>query len=458
MEETWRRKKYYMPRVLIDVARVLSPQSDDSLLCITGAQLEMLRNLTQYLHRRSTFVDEYAETYYVCADNEDFDTIQAIVADLEETLMGCDEITTALNAIAAQLSCLCTAAQFNTQDGKYLEPTVDTYIEGGGLVIEDDNGPTTPQVGDKCDLAQLVWWQAWEVLTETLQPIQDKTTDFILPYLMVMLTVMSGTVVLGIPVATFLALLYNLIEVWEEGKLQDLQNTFWNHYDELVCAAWRGLDTSYREAERLCMEVITGMEGPSPIDKLIFHCLCSPWAFQVAQLGLTNQTPWALSVIEAGACADCDEIEGSDWWALYLPRAGNTVHIDHADESSWQSGCWEYALPAGWITNGVILSVENRVGNCQLKRMSAAEAGCAGFELWGNTSYDLPEGEYFCVMGTAIDEAECKEQLCPDAVTYDNTYSRTGALTINAGFHFGWACEGSVDIWVKYLIMRGSPP
>lgn len=458
MAEEWRRKDYYMPRVLIDVDRILDPQSGDSLLCITGAQLEMLRNLTQYLHRRSTYVKEYHDDYYYCADNDDFDTIEAIVAELEETLMGCEELKASLDAITAQLACLCSAAQYQAQDGKYLDPTIENYIDDGNLQIEDDYGVTIPDAGDKCPLAQLVWWQAWEVLTETIQPIQDKTTDFILPYLMVMLTIMVGATPMGIPVATFLALIYNLIEVWEEGKLQDLQNTFWNHYDELVCAAYIGLDTSYREAERLCMEVITGMDGPSPIDKLIFHCLCSPWAFQVAALAYANETPWAMSVIESGACDDCDEIEGSDWWALYLPMATNTVHIEDDGMTEWVAGCWEYALPAGWVTNGVVLEVKNKVGGCILKRMGAAEAGCDGSELWGNTSYDLPNGEYFCVMGTSIDEEECKERLCPDATTYDNTYSRTGALTINAGFHWGYTCEGSVDIHVKYLVMRGSPP
>jgi len=41
---------------------------------------------------RSSFVSEYQEDYYVMPDDEDYDAIQAVVADLEDTLMGCAEI------------------------------------------------------------------------------------------------------------------------------------------------------------------------------------------------------------------------------------------------------------------------------------------------------------------------------------------------------------------------------
>jgi len=48
----------------------------------------MLRNMTQYLNRASTYVEEYATMWYLTPDAEQFDGIQAIVADLEEKLMG----------------------------------------------------------------------------------------------------------------------------------------------------------------------------------------------------------------------------------------------------------------------------------------------------------------------------------------------------------------------------------
>ena len=50
--------------------------------------VELLRNITAYLHQERTFVDEYHDTYYLTASVTDFDKLSAIVADLEETLMG----------------------------------------------------------------------------------------------------------------------------------------------------------------------------------------------------------------------------------------------------------------------------------------------------------------------------------------------------------------------------------
>ena len=88
MSETERRKGYVSTRVLIDAARVLTPTFDDTVVYLTGAQLEVLRNLTQYANRPESYVAEYESGYYLTPDNDDWDDIQAIVADLEESLMG----------------------------------------------------------------------------------------------------------------------------------------------------------------------------------------------------------------------------------------------------------------------------------------------------------------------------------------------------------------------------------
>ena len=83
-----RRRKYRYDRILIESDRILSPQFDDAVLYVTGAQLEMLRNVTGYLRNLQTYVDEYQPGYYLTPDVSDYDDILAIVADLEETLMG----------------------------------------------------------------------------------------------------------------------------------------------------------------------------------------------------------------------------------------------------------------------------------------------------------------------------------------------------------------------------------
>ena len=94
-----RRRSYDTRRVLIDSARVLDSPFDDSLVCLSGAELEMVRNLTQYLHRQDTFIETYYNSHYVTPDVDDWDAIAAIVAGLEEKLMGCAETEAMIEAL-----------------------------------------------------------------------------------------------------------------------------------------------------------------------------------------------------------------------------------------------------------------------------------------------------------------------------------------------------------------------
>lgn len=88
MSESERRRKYRYDRVLIETERILDPQFDDAVVYLTGAQIEMLRNMTQYLNRLDTYVSEQFLGYYLAPTVEEYDDILAIVADLEEELMG----------------------------------------------------------------------------------------------------------------------------------------------------------------------------------------------------------------------------------------------------------------------------------------------------------------------------------------------------------------------------------
>ncbi len=88
MSESERRRKYRWDRVLIETDRLFTPQFEDAVVYLTGAQLEMLRNTTQNLRRQETYVSEYAIGYYLTPTVADYDSILAIVSDLEEVLMG----------------------------------------------------------------------------------------------------------------------------------------------------------------------------------------------------------------------------------------------------------------------------------------------------------------------------------------------------------------------------------
>ena len=88
MSEEERRKAYPTTRILIESSRILTPTFDDGVFFVTGAQVEIMRNLLGYARREETYVKTYGPGYYLVPDADDFDDIQAIVADLEETLMG----------------------------------------------------------------------------------------------------------------------------------------------------------------------------------------------------------------------------------------------------------------------------------------------------------------------------------------------------------------------------------
>lgn len=90
MTEAERRTEYVSERVLIDAERILDPQFVAQGIFLSGAQVELLRNVTAYLGRDTTFVDSFRTGYYLKATGADFDSIQAVVADLEDKLMTAD--------------------------------------------------------------------------------------------------------------------------------------------------------------------------------------------------------------------------------------------------------------------------------------------------------------------------------------------------------------------------------
>lgn len=90
MSEQEQQFKYIDDRVLIESSRVTSSDFPDIGVCLTGQELEILRNLMSYATRRTTFVGEYHDSYYKVADNADWVVIENVVADLERKIMGND--------------------------------------------------------------------------------------------------------------------------------------------------------------------------------------------------------------------------------------------------------------------------------------------------------------------------------------------------------------------------------
>jgi len=90
--EAERRRKYRDSAVLIESGRVLSPQFEQLVAWFSGAQVEILRNLMQYARLRDSWVSEYESGTYLIPDDADWNDIDAVIADLENVLMGNDNV------------------------------------------------------------------------------------------------------------------------------------------------------------------------------------------------------------------------------------------------------------------------------------------------------------------------------------------------------------------------------
>lgn len=366
MSEVWRRKTYYDPRVLIDVGRVLEPRFGDSMLCITGAQLELLRNLTQYLHRRSTFADEYYTDYYICADNDDWDALQAIVAELEETLMGCEEITTKLDDIATQLACLCSAAKRAVTDGTSLAPIIDGYLTDGTLIPYDTYGGTTALEDERCALAQLVYWQAWQVVVNLIGPLDELAVDLLMPVLVGFIATLAGGPVVGIPAALLIMLVRGLVEEKVGGTLGDVLSTWEDAQEDIICAVYVGLATGYREAERLAMEEIVSLPVISPVAMVALHCLVCPWAIMAAKEAYDNASDFAIENVTPGYCVDCDEVQGRTFYDVTWPPCEGSMFQGwgFCAGNGWKCACNQSVPPCTHLEQIFTLGDPNLHASC----------------------------------------------------------------------------------------------
>lgn len=414
MSELERFRRFYRPRVLIDVADLESPPFDGGLLCVTGAQLLLLRNLCEYLHRPTTFVSEYVATGYYVPTKEEWDTIQAIVAELENELMGCAEIENALLSIASGVQCLCSQATQPeiVQPGPAYNEVVDAYLEDGTLVIEDDNGDTTPIEAARCALAQLTWAYMWEFVTEIVMPFQEAALDVLLPAAMIAIAAWAGGPVVGIPVSSIVGALWLLGEIAASGSLADFRNALLANKQDLVCALYTGLLVDYRTASNAAWAVIDGMTEASPIDKQILKLFTQPWVIGIMQTALTNDTEWSQDNRESGYCDLCEEqplpfqytvtfppCHPSDWtenWQCTFENyaALNSAHSGYSNpwwvdsSSRWEITIeisWTSRFPGGWTVGALRLQKEN--GEGAWETIPGAQMGITNSQPAGTTNY-----------------------------------------------------------------------
>lgn len=291
MAEEWRRKAYYKTRVLISTLDVLNPSFPDTIICITGAQVEMLRNLTQYLHRRSSFSQGNTDDYYLAPTNDDWDTISSIVADLENVLMGCDidALVTAIDAqtvvIATMSDCVC--ALTNIVDGAVPNSVVDNgTVLAPDLTEETAISATVPPVTDvlKCELANVLWGFTFQFITETLLPfangVADATTAAIAAT--TLFAVISGG--LGLSLALVAALFAAIVQYLLDSATSNLINWMVSNAQESVCELYLGLvGTGFEEAASRMTTFIDESGLPLGDRMMLKLTLTSTWFFRAMQ-------------------------------------------------------------------------------------------------------------------------------------------------------------------------------
>lgn len=141
MTETERRRTYTETQVLISSSAVLSPTFPDGALYFTGAQVEIMRNLMQYANRPDNYAAQWETGYYLIPDDDDWDDILTVVADLEETLMGNPNTLWGykdrINVQTHNSGCPAGTVQVNldvVQSGKVQRLTHITVFDGDSVV------------------------------------------------------------------------------------------------------------------------------------------------------------------------------------------------------------------------------------------------------------------------------------------------------------------------------------
>ena len=141
MADITRRRKFRYDRVMIESARILNPQFDDAVIHLSGAQVELLRNVSQYLRRLETYVAVYHLGYYLVPTDEEYDALMVIVANLEEKLMGNENTIWGYNDIVADAK-----SRTKSGDGTFQE-WGDAVPEGVVWVIQHVS--MTNKTGDR---------------------------------------------------------------------------------------------------------------------------------------------------------------------------------------------------------------------------------------------------------------------------------------------------------------------
>jgi len=321
-DNSWRIKRYYGPRVLIDLAQLETSPFQALVLCLSGPERSIVQNLMQYAHRRSTFVSEYHDDYYLAPSEEEWDDIDALVAQLEDKLMNCEEFTQMLEDILTAAECACEAASAG-----YTEPYLVNYyrdlVDDGTVVYELPDGTPTVVEDDRCAVAQLVWAYQYEFLVETLQPLQEFLHTVLLAAVLGLIGTAIGGPIVGLSAASVSAFITALLKMGVDSDLENVENELLSLKEALVCAMYEEWvdGGTYADAAAAAADVINASEVFSPIDKALFRRGFAPTFMALAQEAWDEQTAWATGNVYEAYCLACEE--PPEPWEYTFPPCPN---------------------------------------------------------------------------------------------------------------------------------------
>jgi hypothetical protein len=490
--EPWQIKKYYRPRVLIGVNDLLDPPLPDmTLVCLTGSELLLLRNVLAYCHRRSSFVVTYGTSHYVTPDNETWDIIQGIVAELEGKLMAdCSELLEKLDLVIAALDlvapgltaiddtlalmsagissivdrmdigneylqCVCRKLDDIRQDPAN-SAIVDAGITDGSLIVDDPYPwEETPGIdSDACAIAQLTWSFMYEMMTEVIHPAQDKAHSVLFPLALTVVASWIGTPLLGIPVGALMMLIYVLMDAWVEGRFTVIENAIFTNKDEIVCAAYEELRQTgnLQAAATAVADAIREIPELSVLDVVCMTSLTSSWVMSRMSVAWDNQTPWALQRVTPGYCSTCGTIEGDDWYAVAVPQPDGDLDFDHTPGAYWLKHTYCGANEGEIVA--YVAELVAKTGDCSLGWNNETAVDCVGSTISPTNGMNDPDGtEYYVYRQFTHNDAQAVSMLCPGATlqstNMNNKYS-DDPFAIQASM--GWNCTGTATVRIKYIV------
>lgn len=519
MSDTWRKKRYYKPRVICATADILDNEYPGRLVYLSGAETSLIRNLLAYAHRRVTFATTYAHSYYLTPTTEEWDDLQALVANLEDTLMTdcCEALNTTLEEIATTLAAMgvnvagidvsqaaidttlgnvdTTLEAMDTKFGTLNASMEDVItaiecicgrleVSGLGEAVDpkwtdnEDNldywkwgrdvpDPTVPskEETEACELAQL-WYQAgYEFLSEVALPALRFGFDTVIPAAAALIAAWTGGLALPVAIGVYATaeLIQELLELGYDSAESNLMNWLWTNKQDLVCPMYVALLDGGSASEMwvpIYEAVVEPSEDISLGDKLLVRLFMGGMALSPAKVAFDAATTWATTVPTEGYCDTCpeDPIIGDDWVAITWPGPGGSIEMDHEAGSYWLKGCWDYQIPEGFALCGVFFEISEESGTCTIKRMEGPSNGCGGDETFSpNTSDNLSEGWYYQRNQYNHEWEQAVSMVHPGSTALGDFNTWNGEHASQC-FYSGYNCTGYAQIDIRYLVFRETTP